>query len=69
MLNTAKIGTLASNGTAPSTKGVVGRKEVDVSIRKVICTKDKHETDCYLCNRVHNWLRRKESKALSSWKG
>ena len=38
MQNTAEVGIFASNETAPSTKGVVGRKEVDVSIVKVICT-------------------------------
>ena len=36
--NTAKVGTLASNETAPSTKGAMGRKGVDVSVRKVTCT-------------------------------
>ena len=36
--NTAEVGTLASDETAPSTKGAVGRKGVDVSVGKVICT-------------------------------
>ena len=36
--NTTGVGTLAIDETAPSTKGVVGRKEVDISVRKVIYT-------------------------------
>ena len=36
MQNTAEVETLASNGTAPSTKGAVGKKVIDISIRKVI---------------------------------
>ena len=38
MQNTAKVRTLASNRTAPSTKGGVGKKGIDVSIEKLICT-------------------------------
>ena len=38
MQNTAEVRTLASDGTAQSTKNTVGEKGVDVSIRKVICT-------------------------------
>ena len=36
--NTAEVRISASNETAPSTKGAVGRKGLDVSIGKVICT-------------------------------
>ena len=36
--NTTEVGTSASDETAPSTKGAVGRKRVDVSVGKVICT-------------------------------
>ena len=36
MQNIAKVGILVSDGMVPSTKGVVDRKKVDVSIRKVI---------------------------------
>ena len=39
MQNTAKVRTSPSNRTAPLTKGVVGRKRVDVSVKKVICIK------------------------------
>lgn len=35
--NTSEVGTLASNEIAPSTKDVVSRKKINVSIRKVIC--------------------------------
>ena len=38
MQNIAKVGTLASNEMAPSTKNIVGKKRVDISVRKVICT-------------------------------
>ena len=37
MQNTAKVGTSASNDTAPSTKSIVSKKKLDVNIRKVIC--------------------------------
>lgn len=36
--HTAEVGASASDETAPSTKGAVGRKGVDVSVGKVICT-------------------------------
>lgn len=36
--NTAEVGTSANDETSPSTKGTVGRKGVDVSVGKVICT-------------------------------
>ena len=36
MQNIAEVGTLVSDGTVPSTKGIVDRKKVDVSITKVI---------------------------------
>ena len=38
MQNTVEVGTLASDETASLTKGAMGRKRVDVSIGKVICT-------------------------------
>ena len=36
MQNTAKVGILVNDEIALSTKGAVGRKRIDVSIRKVI---------------------------------
>ena len=36
--NIAKVETLVSDKIAPLIKGKVGKKGVDVSIRKVICT-------------------------------
>ena len=38
MQNTAEVRALASDGIASSTKGAVGRKINDISIRKVIYT-------------------------------
>lgn len=35
--NTVEVGILVNNETVSSTKDVVGRKKVDVSIKKVIC--------------------------------
>ena len=36
--NTAKVGTLASNKLVPSIKDVLDKKNVNVSVWKVICT-------------------------------
>ena len=40
MQNITEVGILVSNETVLLTKGAVGRKEVDVIVRKVICIKD-----------------------------
>lgn len=38
MQNIAEVGTLPSNKIAPSTKGVVDGKKVDINVRKWIYT-------------------------------
>ena len=54
MQNTAQVGTLASDGTSSSTKGAVGRKRVDVGIKRLIYTTGLHQTDWHLCKKSHN---------------
>ena len=69
MQNIVDIGTWARNKKALSTKDIVGRKWVDVSAEKVICTTSKHYTDNHLYKKTQNSLKHKENKAVSGWKG
>ena len=69
MQNTTEVRTSASDKMALSTKGEVGRKKVDISVKKVICIIGQYQTDGHLCKKARNWLGRKKSKMVSGWKG
>lgn len=54
MQYTTKVEILTSNKMVQSIKGIVGRKRVDVSVKKGIYIINGYKIDSHLCKKTHN---------------
>lgn len=54
MLNISEVRTFAIDKTATSTKAVVNKKGLDITVQKMSYTIDSHNRDGYLCKNAHN---------------